>query len=519
MDAAPQTPAAREACLPPPQSPAARAAYLPVLAAVCLFVLVVLRTAWVCDDAYITFRTIENFLGGDGLRWNIAERVQVYTHPLWLFLLAAFSALTRELYLTTIVASVVLSVAAVLIVAGRIAVAALPALVAVMALTLSKAFTDYSTSGLENPLTHLLLALFALVYFTGAPGRRTIFWLSLLAALLALTRLDALLLVAPALAVKMWRARAFRELALGFIPLIAWELFSLVYYGFLLPNTAYAKLITGLPHQAVAGRGFFYVAQTLQHDPLTLIMLAVGLLTPLLLRAWNQLPLVLGALLYLVYIIWIGGDFMLGRFLTAPLLIAVVLLVRQHMTTLTGLILLGLVLVIGLSPGRCPLRTDDTYGTRFEPTGPHGLQDERGFYYQGTGLLLAARKQHFPDHPYAAEGLAARRCQKPVVRHDSIGMFGFFAGRDVFIVDELGLADAFLARLAPTPGKEWSIGHLRRKLPAGYLETVAAGRNRITDPALAAYYDRISLITRGRLFDSRRWAAIAALHFGLVRPP
>jgi hypothetical protein len=39
-----------------------------------LYVLVV--NAWVVDDAYITFRTIDNFLNGYGLRWNVAERVQ-----------------------------------------------------------------------------------------------------------------------------------------------------------------------------------------------------------------------------------------------------------------------------------------------------------------------------------------------------------------------------------------------------------------------------------------------------------
>jgi arabinofuranosyltransferase len=29
----------------------------------------------------------------------------------------------------------------------------------------SKAYIDYSTSGLENPLTHLLIVLFFIVYF------------------------------------------------------------------------------------------------------------------------------------------------------------------------------------------------------------------------------------------------------------------------------------------------------------------------------------------------------------------
>jgi hypothetical protein len=47
-----------------------------------IFAIVLIRTAWICDDAYITFRTIDNFINGYGLRWNIAERVQTYTNPL-----------------------------------------------------------------------------------------------------------------------------------------------------------------------------------------------------------------------------------------------------------------------------------------------------------------------------------------------------------------------------------------------------------------------------------------------------
>jgi hypothetical protein len=41
------------------------------------------------DDAYITLRTVDNWVNGRGLVWNTAERVQTYTHPLWMLLLSA----------------------------------------------------------------------------------------------------------------------------------------------------------------------------------------------------------------------------------------------------------------------------------------------------------------------------------------------------------------------------------------------------------------------------------------------
>ena len=48
-----------------------------ILTLVCLaaFALVLIRTAWVRDDVYFTLRTVDNFINGYGLRWNIAERV------------------------------------------------------------------------------------------------------------------------------------------------------------------------------------------------------------------------------------------------------------------------------------------------------------------------------------------------------------------------------------------------------------------------------------------------------------
>ena len=130
-----------------------------------LFAIVMFRTAWICDDAYITLRTADNFVHGYGLRWNIADRVQTYTHPLWLFLLSAVYFVTRESFLSTIFVSMAVSLGTILLLGLRIAASRTGALVGIVILTLSMAFMDYSTSGLENPMTHLLLALFFIVYF------------------------------------------------------------------------------------------------------------------------------------------------------------------------------------------------------------------------------------------------------------------------------------------------------------------------------------------------------------------
>jgi arabinofuranosyltransferase len=45
---------------------------------------------WVQEDAFINFRVIDNLLAGHGPVFNIGERVEVYSDPLWVFSVAGF---------------------------------------------------------------------------------------------------------------------------------------------------------------------------------------------------------------------------------------------------------------------------------------------------------------------------------------------------------------------------------------------------------------------------------------------
>jgi arabinofuranosyltransferase len=142
---------------------------------------VLVRTAWLTDDAYLTFRTVDNLHHGYGLRWNVAERVQAYTHPLWMVSLAAITRLTGEFYLTSIALSIVLSVLTASLLVFTLASSPLWGLLGIMLLTLSRAFIDYSTSGLENALSHFLLVLFFAALFR-VNGRRNLLGVAVTAA-------------------------------------------------------------------------------------------------------------------------------------------------------------------------------------------------------------------------------------------------------------------------------------------------------------------------------------------------
>ena len=68
-----------------------------VALAVGLLALLVVLTAWLGDDCYFTLRSVDNLLHGHGAVWNVGERVQAYTHPLWMLVLTAAMAEARKL--------------------------------------------------------------------------------------------------------------------------------------------------------------------------------------------------------------------------------------------------------------------------------------------------------------------------------------------------------------------------------------------------------------------------------------
>src|SRR5262249_61692020 len=111
-------------------------------------------------------------------------------------------------------------------------------------------------------------------------------------------------------------ARRSWSVVLGLTPVIAWEVFSFVYYGSFVPNTAYAKLSNGIALSALLHQGFVYLVDSASHDPLTLLTIGASLVMTWRLGTRRDWALAAGAVLYLLYVIWVGGDFMSGRMLT-----------------------------------------------------------------------------------------------------------------------------------------------------------------------------------------------------------
>lgn len=478
-----------------------------------LFGILVLRRSWVAEDAFITFRTVDNFVNGYGLTWNTIERVQAYTHPLWMFLNSAVYAITHEMFYSSLFLSLAISVLTVWLFAMRLASSPVVAAFGILVLASSNAFVDYSTSGMENPLSHLLVVIFYIVFFRVSPSTNRVFGLSLLFALVGLTRLDLMLVCIPGwlfALVETPRRRKWLAAAAGLLPLVLWEVFSLLYYGFLFPNTAYAKLNAGIPSIDLARQGYAYLVNSLIFDPITLVLIASGVVISFALRNRKMMLSAAGILLYLLYVLRIGGDFMSGRFLTVPLLCAVLLIcLVEYAHSSQALAVLPFVLVcllnlasplptFALNDPRAPLDAIDS----------RGISDERRYYEWVVGFTSYTRLINYPlNHDQCMDGLRARTNGLAVIPKAAVGYFGFCAGPDVHVIDTMALADPLLSKLPVRLG-EWRIGHFERDLPEGYLETVEGGENRLVDPDLARYYDQIKTIVSGRLWDWNRLVVI-----------
>jgi arabinofuranosyltransferase len=180
----------------------------------------------------------------------------------------------------------------------------------------------------------------------------------------------------------------------------------------------------------------------------------------------------------------IGGDFMAGRFLSAPAFAAAALLAAQgdavsfHASSSLRRGVLGVALgalaVYGLAWPYSRWGTDSEYGVgegHFDLVGASGIVDERAYYYPETGLLRVLvnldeiRRRGLPVPPYrdAITGRDFARSEVEVIVIDQAGFFGYFAGPEKFLIDRWALSDPLLARIRYRPdGRATSPGEFPR---------------------------------------------------------
>lgn len=477
------------------------------LAIMVAFSVTFFRTAWISDDAFITFRVIDNVLHGLGPVWNPGERVQAYTHPLWFGLLTLLGWFTAEQYWTSVWLSFVLLISTLIILLSLRREWSLAPALAIFSLLFSRAFVDFSSSGLENPLTHFLLMVFLATWIKARGVLRTsLLWG--LASALFLTRPDTLVIVFPAL---IWEASRYRHPrdffvgTAGLLPSVAWILFSFFYYGSPLPNTALAKVGTGTGAGNQFVQTLHYFQWAADEDLASLLLIAAGIVVGSL-KATSR-PISAGLVAWICYLFYVGADFMGGRFLSAPVLLSCGLMVV--VSTRTSGAMLAIIIAFCSPSLKATVFSPFTYHK--QSIASSGIADERGFYYPYTGVAPVLASETWHLHPWLHLGYALRS-QPGLYTRCAIGMAGYAGGPEIHWLDPLGLADPLLSRLPARNGAR--IGHFERALPEGYLTSLLSGENQIKSPKIRALYDDIKLVTRSPLSSKGRAAAIFRLNSG-----
>lgn len=294
------------------------------------------------DDEFIFWRYARNWLSGGGLAFNPGQVVEGFSAPLWLLWIAGAMALQLPPQAAWLAGAVAGPLAATL--GSGLAWRALwpearwpaPALL----VALSPALAWHAAAGLGTAPMAGLLALW-LASWLGSwrahrPARGAAVWLGLA----GLMRPEALVFALPFAAAEWRRGQRAWPLA-AFAPALGWVAFRLVTFGRWLPVTYHVKRLPPLEELRF---GLVYLAHGTATTGIGLLALAaLALLARSELRGDERgrpdagrndpgalaLPLraaTTGLLLFVAYVVAVGGDFMeLGRFFVPALPVAAVL--------------------------------------------------------------------------------------------------------------------------------------------------------------------------------------------------
>jgi arabinofuranosyltransferase len=382
-----------------------------LLAPALLLVILGFSQRWVAEDAFIGLRVVRNFLDGHGPVFNLGERVEVYSDPLWLGLEALVDGALRlatgrsQFEWTAVVLGLLFS-------GGGLALATLGARrlwrgegateeflpLGALVVAAIPPFWDFATSGLETGFIFGWLGASFYLLTLELSRRRAAprLWVVFLFGLGPLIRPDLAIesgcfLLAELRLFRPWSWRsAWRVVAAaGALP-VAYQVFRMGYFGALVSNSALAKE-AGLSDWP---QGWIYLRDF--GGTYLLWIPAAGLLWAWAsdlrgLRGRKRVDAlvvlaapVVGALVQSLYVIRLGGDFMHGRMLL-PCVFAAALpycaVAGRRRWGVAALLAWAAICAFELRPSYPP-----SFGANGKvlPIGPPWIRDERAFYVEAA---------------------------------------------------------------------------------------------------------------------------------------
>jgi len=293
------------------------------------------------DDAFISFRFIDNFVNGNGLVFNIGEKVEGYTNLLWVLILSGLKVMgmnieTASQNLSVLFGVLILFITYFLSDIYKLTENALPKkgraadsgsnvsyfdLIPSIMLVFTASFIFWSVSGMETTMFMTFSLAGVYYYIKGKDSSELNYRFPLFIMLATLTRPEGMYFFGLIIIHKVFFA--FKENGAGglkslfskneilsyliyIVPIIFYFVIRYSYYGYLFPNTYYAK--TGMSEVYLnAGLDYFLNFLT------SYMLYGILLIAPLYLfkRKENHFLLSLFYLLifsFIAYTIVAGGD-------------------------------------------------------------------------------------------------------------------------------------------------------------------------------------------------------------------
>jgi arabinofuranosyltransferase len=358
---------------------------------------------WVQEDAFIDFRIIGNLLAGHGPVFNVGERVEAYSDPLWMYLLAGIHWIIPFLsleWLSVVLGLLFTGVGCAL--AGR-AIQRLGASrgdllvfpVGLLILSVVAGVWEFSTGGLEMGMVIGWIGLSFWLLVRTESRRTSATWCAFVVGLGTLIRPELLLMsvvflvgLGAVVAAAGWKGThsfggrfVLPLLASAALPFL-YELWRMAYFALDVSNTALAKSAGA----AWWSQGLYYLWNFVGPYALWVPMILVApLMVPRIVRWWASgdrcgvvvlLTPVIAGLADTLYVVHVGGDYMHARLLIpafmalcTPIYVGVTRL-RSLATVAVGAIVIWAV-VCG---GWLRFNAGATFAS------DHGISNERSFW-------------------------------------------------------------------------------------------------------------------------------------------
>jgi len=461
-----------------------------------VFIVICNNNRFIQDDAFISFRYVQNFVDGHGLVFNIGERVEGYTNLLWVLILSALVRMNFDIGNTAQTLSLAFGVLVLVmtyLLSGLIRIkgdietkyakksktesvdssTGFFDLIPSALLVFTGSFVFWAISGMETTMfiSFCLLGIYYYIKDKDLPTPNYKFPIFILLA--TLTRPEGMYFFGLILIHRFGllfmekRGEGLKEFfskknlisyLVYVIPVIFYFVIRYSYYGYLFPNTYYAK--TGLSSQYITA-GIEYFMKFFS----SYLLYGVILVAPVYLfrKKENFFEISLFYLLivsFILYVISVGGDVLKQNRFFLPILPMLYILFAKFLTDLyykfsknlgKGIAFASVLII---STVICYYYyTSQKENLQSEIASENGLVEKMKI----TGNWFK-NKQREAGRPL-------------VLAATTIGAVSYFAGSDVVVIDNLGLTDKEIAH-NPKPVPEISaevLGWKERNYNADYV--------------------------------------------------